>query len=426
MLEDFRKYLVFGSGVGIEIGPASLRVAVLKARPEGIQTLGEREIGRFRERPAAEWGMEYAEFLKQLGCGHLAAWVILPRHEVTVRQISLPGVSAGDLGSAIGFQLDALHPYGEDEEIASAWRRLGKTHHALVGIARRETVNRYAELFSEAGVKIASFTFSAAALYSALRVYGTPPRDFYLCQDREEGVEIYGESAARPVYSALLDAPPERARALAASELRLPPETDARSTLELIPNLPPGLPYWAALGGACPWLTFDINLLPEHLRSSTSRARYIPTMALAGILTLLIAALLIQPGFENRRYVAAVEKEIERLQPTAAKLKQFDAAITSMQKRVEQLDGFRLQTRQDMEALAEVTKIIGPPSWVSSLELSRVVIQLGGEADQAAGLLKLMDNSPLFSGSEFTIPLARMQSGEAFRIRANREGQAPK
>ena len=65
-----------------------------------------------------------------------------------------------------------------------------------------------------------------------------------------------------------------------------------------------------------------------------------------------------------------------------------------------------------------------PPGWVNSLELTRDQVVLQGEAEQAAALLKTIDGSPLFQNSEFTMPLARTGNGEAFRIRAAREGRS--
>src|SRR5205814_7626970 len=65
----------------------------------------------------------------------LSATVLLPRREVIVRQVSLPGVAAKDIDGAIRFQLDALHPYGEDE-VAWGWSRL-PFGAVLLGIARR-------------------------------------------------------------------------------------------------------------------------------------------------------------------------------------------------------------------------------------------------------------------------------------------------
>jgi hypothetical protein len=49
-------------------------------------------------------------------------------------------------------------------------------------------------------------------------------------------------------------------------------------------------------------------------------------------------------------------------------------------------------------------------------------ITLTGSAERAEPLLKMFDNSPLFQGSEFTIPLTPSGKMEMFRIRAARKG----
>ena len=52
--------------------------------------------------------------------------MLLPRDELTVRQVSLPGVSDKDLAAAVRFEIDALNPYAE-EEVAYDWARIGRT-----------------------------------------------------------------------------------------------------------------------------------------------------------------------------------------------------------------------------------------------------------------------------------------------------------
>jgi hypothetical protein len=168
--DDLRKLLAFGTGIGVEIGAADLEVVVTRVRPTGIQVLGRLVIAGFAGRPAAEWGAEYAAFLKPLGARHLSATVLLPRREVIVRQLGLPGVASKDVESAIRFQLDSLHPYGEDE-VVWGWSPLGYGA-VLVGIVRRAVIDRYLELFTAAGIAASSFTFSAAAVHAAIRVHG--------------------------------------------------------------------------------------------------------------------------------------------------------------------------------------------------------------------------------------------------------------
>src|SRR5579884_3256306 len=147
---NIRKLLAFGSGIGIEIGAEDLEVAAARVRPSGVQVLGRLTLPRYAERPAGEWGAEYQRFLKSVGMSHLSATVLLPRRDVIVRQIALPGVAAKDREAAIRFQLDSLHPYG-DAEVCWGWSAAGENS-ALVGIARREAVDRYVRLFVEAGI----------------------------------------------------------------------------------------------------------------------------------------------------------------------------------------------------------------------------------------------------------------------------------
>ena len=95
-----RKFAAFGTGVGIAIGHDDLMVTVTRVRPSGVRLLGELAILGFRGQPAAEWGARCLSFMKKLGVAHLAASVLLPRDDVVVRQVSLPGVSDGDLSGA--------------------------------------------------------------------------------------------------------------------------------------------------------------------------------------------------------------------------------------------------------------------------------------------------------------------------------------
>ena len=109
--------------MGVEIAGPDLEIVVARVRPSRIAVLGRLTIANFAGRPAAEWGAEYARFLKAMGAAHLSATVLLPRRDVIVRQVSLPGVAPKDIDNAIRFQLDTLHPYG-DEDVSYGWSPL--------------------------------------------------------------------------------------------------------------------------------------------------------------------------------------------------------------------------------------------------------------------------------------------------------------
>lgn len=428
---DLRKALLFGTGLGIEIRGKNLEIVLVRVRPSGVSVLGATTISGFQERPAAEWGAEYARFLKQHGATYLSATVLLPRRETIVRHLAMPGVANRDLASAITIQLETLHPYGEDD-VAHGWCRLGKGA-VLIGIVRRATLEHYLDLFTEAGISVASFTFSATAIYAAHRLMSRAPHAGFLAVNKSNGglVEIYGESSARPVFSAEFDLPVERAAALAAAELRLAPDALPFALPDVLPAprikvdqqdfSPMAMGYAAALTAACPRLAPAANLLPPERRMSNSRALFIPTAVLLVLLLIVSGALLGYSAIENRRYLEALQAEIARFEPQARHVASVERAIETARARSRLLDDFRAHTKQDLDALNELTRLLPPPTWSNGISLTLDMMTVSGEADQAAPLLKVIDSSPHFKNSEFTIPLARIGAGEQFTIRAARK-----
>jgi hypothetical protein len=420
---ELKRWMAFGGGAGVSIegarGSESLRVCAVRVRPTGARVLSGFTIEDFHRQPAAEWGATYSAALGKLGLRAAPAVVILPRHDVILRQLSLPGVSDADLASAVQFQMDGLHPY-EEGQVAATWARLGDSQTVLVAIARREVVDHYATLFAEAGIKVAGFTSSAAAIYSALRLFGTQPAPGILAVDPVPGgLEVYGESPARPLFSAAFDAEPERAAALAAAELRLETVPEPVTLAQLL-GADPALPYAAALAAACPRLSLPLNLLPEDQRHYSSPLRWAPSAVLGVLLALLLVSMVMFPRVENGRYLETLNAEITKLQPQASRALEIDREVETDRARTVLLDSLRRHSKQDMDVLAEFTRLLAPPAWLNALDLTREQVIVTGQTDQAAPLLKLIDESPLFEGSEFIMPPTRSPSGETFRVRSKR------
>jgi len=426
---DVRKLLAFGSGVGIEIGAANLEVVAARVRPSRIHVLGRLTIQDFANRPAAQWGSEYTAFLKSMGIGHLSATVLLPRREVIVRQLALPGVARKDIENAIRLQLDTLHPYG-DEDVAWGWSALAAGA-VMLGIARRSAVERFVALFAEAGIAISSFTFSAAAVHAAIRLNGAASGPGFVALSRAASGswEVYGESPSRPVFSAEFDVAPQRAIVLALSELRLPPETEPRKLEDLLPKpaVNPvendlsrnALPYATALAGACPRLAPSANVLPPEHRRFRSRAVFIPTVILAALLLLLAGATAAYSAWADRQYLRKLNAEIVRWEPRAKRAAALESEARRLRARAELLDHFRQQTRIDLDTLNELTRLVEPPAWTNLIDITRDTVRLGGEAPQVAPLVKILDSSPFFEGTE-TLTQGRTGAGESFQFRTNR------
>lgn len=419
-----KKWLAIGTGVGIEIagphGAETLHIAAVRVRPNKARVLDRLTIPNFPGLPAGVWGTEYNAFLRKHALQHSIATVLLPRQDVIVRQLSMTGVSDKDLPVAVQYQLEGLHPYSEDDVITS-WARLERSSMVLVAIARRAAIHRYADLFAEAGVKIGSFTCSAAAIHSALRIHGEkPPADILAFTDIDGHREFYGESPARPIFSASFPSSEPRSAALACAELRIDPATEPSPLDQLLAADPP-LPFAAALDSACPRLTLPLNLLPVERREIGQRHLWILPAVLGAFVLLLAGALWALPGFERQRYLKSMNTEIARLEPQAQRAARLEREANTLRAQTVLLDNFRHRARSDMDVLAEMTKLLAPPTWLNLLEVSRTQVIAGGETDQAAPLLKVIDGSPLFESSEFSMPPVRTQNGEMFRIRTSRE-----
>jgi Tfp pilus assembly protein PilN len=117
--------------------------------------------------------------------------------------------------------------------------------------------------------------------------------------------------------------------------------------------------------------------------------------------------------------------QIRTLEPEASRALDLDRKIAVARNRAQTLDTFRVRTREDLDALTEVTKLLTPPTWLTSLQLTRDSLTISGEAEQAAALLKVMDSSHQFRGSAFVVQPARSKDGDLFSIRAVRQGVAP-
>jgi hypothetical protein len=442
-----RKLLSLGSGVGIRIDGDALHLAALRVRPGGVSLLGAIVIEDFRQRPAADWGAEYSRFLAASGLQNPGAIVILPRQELIVRTLALPGVTDSDAPAALRFQLDGLHPYDE-AEVVHDWQRIGRTSSFVVAIARRETIDAYTALFAEAGVPLAGFSYSASAIYHAARILQQPAPEtlavsgLHANSEAPAGtqtpLEIYGESASAPLFSADFELGLDRALALARSQLRLSEEFAPLDIAGLLPAFQatkPGqdlsdpvrsqlaIPCAAALAAACPHLGAPVNLLPPELRRGVSRAVYIPTAILALLLLGLGLALLLQGRWMEKAYVQRLDTEIRRLQPSVTRTKDLVRQSAQLLGQIREIDSFRSSARRDLDLLLDLTRLIDPPGYAQQLSVSPTQVNLAGEVDQAEGLLKKLEASPLLKNLEFTSPLQRnpMNQSELFRVKAERE-----
>jgi hypothetical protein len=425
----WRKLTIFGTGFGITVANADLEVVVVRSRPSASSVVASTVIRNFAARQAAEWGSELLQFLALAGELHLAATVVLPREELVVRTLRFAGVADKDTASAIELQLDTLHPWDE-EPIEWTWWRVS-AQDVVVGIVRQSTLGYYETLFSEAGIPIAAATFSSAVIHAALRLRHSAPASIfcYLASSNpgHRRVEVYGESEARPCYSAEFALPPERALGVARAELRLAQEHPALELSEALssPSDVSPMAFAAALAASAPFAVRYANLLPAARRASHSRTQYLVPITLAALFAIgLLAVFVLFPFLNERRYMSDLTAEARRLQPTALRVQAIDKALAAHRARIASLDDFRGRPQADLDVLNELVRILPEQVWTNTIEIYPDSVVIAGEADQAAPLLKLLDSSPLFEkNSEFVTPVTHSGQTDQFRIKTTRRGR---
>jgi len=423
----WRRALLFGTGVAIAPGDADLEIAIIRSRPAGSRLVASGRVQDFRSRAAAAWGAELSAFLAASGERGAPVTLVLPRGAVIESTLSLPGVPAKEVPGAIELQLDALHPYG-DEQVAWGWSRASSSE-VLVGIVRQSVLETFETLFSEAGIGLAAVTFSSAAVHAAIRVRTAAPASFlaFIPLAGSPRTEIYGESGNRAVYSARYPFPAEQATALARDELRL---DETFPALELSRALPVAgsessaspVAVAAALAASAPFFAQPANLLPKDRRATRSRVGWIAVATAAALL--VVAALVVWgvlPAMEQRRYMRDLGRQAQALERPALRAQTLERQIASARARIAAIDDLRRRPQADLDVLNELTRLLPAQAWTNTVEIYPDSVVISGEADQAASLVKVLDSSPLFQNSEFT--LTHTGQTEQFRIRTLRRGR---
>jgi Tfp pilus assembly protein PilN len=415
---------ILGTGAGLEIRGDDLEVALVRSRWKGVSVVGATTLRDFRHRPPAEWGAEYQAFVKAHGHAELPATLALPRGEVMVRLVSLPPLSAAEQRSAVRLQVDTLHPYGEDA-VYWSYSALAGSSSVVVVLAERAVVDRYAALFAEAGIGLRGVTVAAAAYYGAIRRLDLAPGSFLMVDQQGAACELYGESAARPVWSATFDCaamPLEKAVAAAASELRIDENRAARTPDEVLgADLgAPATAFAIGLAAACPRLGWRLNLLPKERRVSSARWPVAATAAAAALTGLVALLLWLRGPVQDRRYTQELQREIRRLEAVEREVRALEQRTETARARRRQLEGFRRRPEADLHLVTEISRRLPPTAWLANLQTTEEVVEMGGTAESAAPLLSLLDDSGVVTGAAFAQSIQRQENRETFRIRAAR------
>jgi len=464
--------MILNKSLGVFIQGETLQLALLSRQFNRIKVLDLFTVPDFRQKPILELQREIARYLGKNKASNSRCVLVIPRHEVIVRQMELPSEAEANLTKVVEYQLASLVPSEEAsvcyDFCVSKPGTESKTFLVTVFLCLRTVLESSLQECQRLGLRVDLVLPSSAAIAicfgllpqqakaeTALvanwdghrfEMVGILRRAFHLSREFAIGndenlseilkreVELF-RSQARLQDETVLDVfvvsnfegelePDEKRYKLHRLSLLQSFGLEvAKTNLRGFAMQEHFLALAASMAGLKKKNPIAVNLLPAEMRVSKSKWMLVPTYALLGINLLFALSLLIRRPIQQHAYSAQLNQEIARLEPEVRKINVVEREIADLQRRSELLMNFKKSHRLALDALNELSKILPGNTWVSDLNMKTEAIEISGASESAAALPQILDNSPYFKEAEFVAPILKDASGkEIYRIRMKLEG----
>jgi general secretion pathway protein L len=158
-----------------------------------------------------------------------------------------------------------------------------------------------------------------------------------------------------------------------------------------------------------------VNLLPPGLIRGEEGVG-LREMALSALVVVLAGTLAAAIGLKNLSISNAVASEVERLKPTVSAVNVGEEANRRAADRISVLEKQRAQSV--LVYLRDMTDRIPKSAYLTTFRFKGDRLEVDGIADNASGLIALLEQSPYFVNVEFTAPTTKyLQDQERFSLR---------
>jgi general secretion pathway protein L len=364
---------LFQTTVGIDIAASGLRIAAVQSRIGGFHLTRFEEVTGFSSMSDAGKADTIRELTQKYNLRQARLFLTLSRELGICREIELPIEAADRVRSAASLQVESLSPWPADEvywdcatlESAAALKG-DKTFRVTICIVPRIVLDPLRRVFAGAGVSLAGVTLARTSTVGADEE--NPPNSAV------SGMETISEAKMSAVDAAL---------------------------------------QGFSKAGA------TLNLIPADERFRRSHLQYAVTYALVAALLLLAVLWVVRAPYQWSVYGAELDSEIEKLKPDTNEVAAKEAALDQAKASYETLRT-RIESRDfNLEALQEIARVLPADGWISSYGAQGRTVTLSGFAQSASAVQKVLEESPLFEGVQFTSPVTRDPSGkDRFTLRA--------
>ena len=382
----------------------------------------------------------------------------LPRSAATVKPIDLPAVN-GETREMIRFELERHLPFNAEDapfdysvlpsDLNGTIPGADASRRVLIVAADRRVVDSALRLAEEARLRPVSITVAAHNLVAlvghrragsvvwlhragerleALLLSGAtlvlsrsvPGTEATLTDEVRRSMDAAHWKACDEIWVSG-DAPPTGAQAALAAlgiPVSEPPYTPrARRHLAALTDGPRGdmeLALAVALGGRAR----PLELLPEALRPRRFTREQLVTAGMAAAVVLLGVAALLAPGFRESRRLSTLNAQVSRLDPDVRAVEKIVQQLERKRRLLDTVHSIESGGVRPLPVLRELTELLPPDAWLTTLAFDAKGIELTGQAAAAAALIPILENSPRLERVEFSSPVTRGRDREQFRIRA--------
>lgn len=442
----------FADAVGVALGADAAVLSLVRKRFNHVVVVACESLPLEGD-PAQRW-QKVADAVRGFVAQHspdgARVSVALERRAALLGHMQLPAAAADNLEKVVAYETDRLIPLPADSVYTVQHARpLGATGDRLavtVIAAAKETVEAASAALAAVGVAPSAVSVVPVALndyYAFCRGDGAGTAAiFHVDGGREyltlttEGVLVNSvrydpreggrsDRVEREMESMLLERREERPE-LIIDEPQAGEGDRGLAAIAPPEFLPAGLrPSWleaAAIGAALAQLNearVPMNLLPSTM-ARAEEGIGLRELALSAVVVFLSLTLAASIGFKNLSITSALAAEVEKLLPQ----------VTWVTKKEEQNRALlaKLQTLEKSRAvsvlayLRDMTTKIPAGAYLTTFRYKGDRIEIDGIADNAAGLISLLEQSQYFKNVEFTAPTTKyLQDQERFSLKMELE-----
>jgi general secretion pathway protein L len=449
----------FLEGLGLFVTPSSVALAAVSKRFFQVRVGDVRTVPLPPREQPAERRQALTDAIREFIANHAIdpnhAVLCVPRADAAITRVLLPAAAQENLAQVLEYEMENLVPLPrEDIYYDYTVRPLGVERiEVLLVSVPREVIRGYLDALEDAGVRPRAIGLPSTALADFVAFCrGGAPNGIGLVIGSADATEIALFAAGRMVASQLV--PAARAtdrnvleRSLArqiADELFDPEQTSiyqwslvngqgpelpilgetnlpamARGHLsagdDVFTGSPAVLPAVGAALGAVREGVVGLNLLPAENREAFDEGPSIATWVLLVASVVLLAVWGASGMVKDAMLRRQVQARLEEVEPDVREVKTIQNDIDELQKQVEILGTAEGRVTT---LLKELTELIPPDAYLTTLNLRGGRLTLDGQARSASDIITALEKSKRFKNVTFSSPTTRQGDKERFALTA--------